>query len=311
MDEKYVRRRYFTTKTPGSFSGLSGFFKNSKYTNVNEVKKILDSFYTYNIHFPSKKKFKRRPIIVATTNYLWQSDIIDYKKYKRQNKGFSYILLTVDCFSKRVRLEPMKSKSATDVKNALEIIFKKYKERPNFLMTDRDRAYYAKPVLDFLKQKQVLLYSTHSKLKAQVAERYIRTAKTRLERIFTHTNKNEWLSALSSLQDSINNSFNSSIQMTPNNVNPKNESEVFHNLFSKYISLVDPKIKFKVGDYVKIAKTKLLFQVRLVKQICFQLFKLNFFTERIRSKLLHRDFSCLQSKNNKASANLHVRRFKR
>jgi len=266
MDSKYVKRRYFSIQQPGSYSGLSGFFKNSKYSNIKEVKEILSSLHTYNAHFPSRKKFKRRPIIVATSNYLWQSDIIDYKKYKRKNKGYGYILLTVDCFSKKIRLQAMKTKSASDVKESLQKIFKTYKETPSMLMTDRDRAYYSKPVKDFLSNHGVHLYSTHSKLKAQVAERYIRTVKTKIERIFTHTKNHDWVSVLAAVQDSINSTYNTSIGMPPNDVNSKTESIVFHNLFHKYVTQDDPKLKFKVGDLVKIAKTKLLFQVQ---RLCF------------------------------------------
>jgi len=114
-------------------------------------------------------------------------------------------------------------------------------------------------VIDLLKQHGCKLYNTHSKLKAALAERYVGRVKRVFARLFTHTGKKNWIDYLSSVQDSINNSYNRSIKMTPNQVNKNNESEVWKNLYHKVIVQPRKIAKYKVGDLVKVASTKLIF----------------------------------------------------
>jgi copper homeostasis protein CutC len=129
-------------------------------------------------------------------------------------------------------------------------------------MTDHGLEFYNAPVRELLKKYKVKLYSTVSPLKAQMAERYVRTIKTKIERLFTHTGKNNWVDSLEDLVKNINSSYNSAIKMTPDEVTKKNESEVFQNLYHKFIIMGKRKPKYQVGDLVKIANNKITFQVR-------------------------------------------------
>jgi hypothetical protein len=255
-DEKYVKRRYFSAKQPGAYSALSGFMKNSKY---QDKEKILSGLYTYNVHRPVRKRFKRRSMICVTTDWLWQSDVLFYKKHKWHNKGFAYILVCVDCFSKFLFCQPMKKKTAENVRDGLSKIFKDSKRKPSLLQTDRGTEYYSKPVKSLLEKQGIKLYSTHTTMKAMIAERYIRTIKTKIERLMTHTGSKNWVSSLQLIVDNINGSFNRSIGMAPNNVSKANEGEVFRNLYHRLISKESKQPKYKVGDLVKITNIKLMF----------------------------------------------------
>jgi transposase InsO family protein len=259
MDARYVKRRYLSYRQPGSFSGLQGFFQNSAYKDKSEVEKTLSSLYTYNLHRPVKKKFKRQPYFSSFIDHIWTSDTIYYPKYKYQNRQHSYILIVVDTFSKFLWCYPLKNKKAEGVRDGLLHIIKVSKRKPQLLHTDKGTEYYASSVKELLKEKGIRLYSTHSPLKAMIAERMVRTLKSRLERIFTHTGKNNWIDHLDNVVYSINNTINRSIKMKPAEVNKRNEGEVWHNLYKKYIQAKSKPAYFKVGDYVKIANTKLVF----------------------------------------------------
>jgi hypothetical protein len=115
MDPKYVKRRYFASAQPGSYSALDGFFRNSKYKDKAKVEEALMELYSFNVHRPVKRRFLRRPVVCVTKDWLWQSDLIDYRKYKRQNHGMAYILLCVDCFTKKLFCVPLKSKNSASV----------------------------------------------------------------------------------------------------------------------------------------------------------------------------------------------------
>lgn len=181
-------------------------------------------------------------------------DVIIYENYSRVNSGFSNILLAVDCFSKRVFVEKMKGRTAQDVKNALAQIFKRSKRKPTKIFADKDTAFTSTVVKGFLKKNGIELYHAVSYLHSSLAERYVGRFKRIMARIFTHNNNHRWLGYEQDVADNINHSYNRSIGMASADVNKKNESLVWHRLYSKYIRIKNPiKPKFKVGDLVKIS----------------------------------------------------------
>ena len=228
LDSKYVKRRYLNIREPGSLSGLSGFLKNQKYENQAKVAEALGELKTFTLHKPARKNFQRRPVICHFINDMWSSDIIVYSNntYAYHNRNFRYILLAVDCLSKKLYLVPMKKKNAQSTHDALLYIFKKNKVWPNLLWTDEDKAYFSKTVQEMLKKYNIKLYHTFSKLKASLAERYVGRVKRVLARLFTKNGNKNWIDHLLQVQDSINDSYNRSIKMTPNQVTKKNEGQV-------------------------------------------------------------------------------------
>jgi len=178
MDEKYVKRRYLSLSKPGALSAKYGFLLNSKYQDKTAIQEILSQLHTYNVHRPVRRRFQRRPVICITKDYLWQSDLIDYQKYKHSNSGISFILLIVDWFTKFLWSVPIKKKTPHNVLDGFASVLKQSKRKPQLLLTDRGQEFYGKVFLNFLVSKGIKLYSTHSILKASIAERYVRTVKT-------------------------------------------------------------------------------------------------------------------------------------
>jgi len=260
VDKRYVKRRYFSVRQPGSLSSVSTFLKNSNYYDKDQIQNILGELKTYNLHRPVRKTFLRQPVMCVYKNYMWQADTIVYLQYKYQNRHFAYILLCVDCFSKQLHCQPMKKKTGDEVRNALRNIFEAAKATPELLMTDKGTEFYSKPVKDFLATKRIKLYSTKSVLKAQQAERAIRTLKSRIARLMTHSNSKNWVDSLQDIVKSINSTFHASIKMQPMQVTSKNESEVFSNLYDKFVRMKYKKPKYAVNDLVKIAKNRITFK---------------------------------------------------
>lgn len=54
------------------------------------------------IHRPARKKFRRRRVIVKGLNDLIQGDLVEMIPYAKINKGFRYILVVINVFSKFV-----------------------------------------------------------------------------------------------------------------------------------------------------------------------------------------------------------------
>ena len=96
-------------------------------------------------------------------------------------------------------------------------------------------------------------------MKASIVERFNRTLKERMWRYFTYSKDYKYIDILDDLVNSYNNTYHRSIKCIPNSVNKKNSAQVFLNLYG-YNN--DNKITFKysIGDHVRLAKNKRMFE---------------------------------------------------
>ena len=96
------------------------------------------------------------------------------------------------------------------------------------------------------------MYSTHNGGKSVVAERFIRTLKSKIYQYMTSISKNVYTDKLDDIVDKYNNTYHTTIKMKPIDVK---DNKYINN--SKEINNKDPK--FKVGDHVRISKYKNIF----------------------------------------------------
>ena len=94
--------------------------------------------------------------------------------------------------------------------------------------------------------------STHNEGKSVIAERFIRTLKTKIYKYMTSVSKNEYIDKLDDIVDEYNNTCHRTIKMKP--VDVKGNTYID---FKKEVNDKDPK--FKVGDHVRISKYKNIF----------------------------------------------------
>ena len=96
------------------------------------------------------------------------------------------------------------------------------------------------------------MYSTLNEGKSVVAERFIRTLKSKIYKYMTSISKNVYINKLDDIVNEYNNTYNTTIKMKPIDV----KDNTYINT-SKKINYKDPK--FKVGDRVRISKYKNIF----------------------------------------------------
>ena len=65
------------------------------------------------------------------------SSKIDYRKYSRENKGYKYILVVIDSFSRFAHTAPLKFKTAEESAAAIDAIFSKFHDLPIFFTSDK------------------------------------------------------------------------------------------------------------------------------------------------------------------------------
>ena len=96
------------------------------------------------------------------------------------------------------------------------------------------------------------MYSIHNKGKSVVAERFIRTLKTKIYKYLTAISKNVHINKLDEMVNEYNNTYHRAIKMKP--VDVKDNTYID---FEKEVNNKDPK--FKIGDHVRISKYKNIF----------------------------------------------------
>ena len=136
---------------------------------------------------PPKKNYATNKTNVYHIDDIWSLDILDLTDYgPENNKGYRYVLVILDYFSKYGFTTPLKNKNAQTMKDSFESIIKSSKRSPNLLEGDRDRGFYNKIFQDFLKKDNIKLYSRNSSYGAVFAERFNRTIRVLLKRSFSN-----------------------------------------------------------------------------------------------------------------------------
>ena len=135
------------------------------------------------LHRAARVNFPRRRVIVKGLNDLFQCDLVEMIKYSKQNKGYKYLLTVIDCFSKYAFVVPLKNKSGKNVTEAMKIVLK---ERvPKNLQSDLGKEFYNQDFQNLLKTYNINHYSTYSTLKASIVERFNKTIKHKMWKMFS------------------------------------------------------------------------------------------------------------------------------
>ena len=73
---------------------------------------------------PIRLRFPRLKVIVKDINEIWSVDLADVDKLAKYNRNVKYLLVAVDCLSRYLRVEPLKTKYATESVSAFKKMIK-------------------------------------------------------------------------------------------------------------------------------------------------------------------------------------------
>lgn len=209
------------------------------------------------LHAPVRKNFPRRKVVIRGIDETWQADLVDMQKYSRMNEGFNYILTVIDNVSKYAWALPLKTKTGEELSKAFKKIFQEGRI-PQKIHVDQGTEFYNASVKNLLAEKSIHLYSTFSEKKASICERFNRTLKTNMWKLFSLNGNYKWVDILQTLISKYNNTVHRSIGMKPIRVTEADEERLV-NLLNK-TNLRNKKPKFKIGDQVRISKNKTIFE---------------------------------------------------
>lgn len=209
------------------------------------------------LHAPARKNFPRRHVIVRGYDDLWQADIVEMRPYARVNKGYNYILTVIDVLSKYVWVVPLKSKGGSDTADAIAEIIRDDARCPKNFQTDQGKEFYNANVQNLMKKHDINHYSTYSVMKASIVERFNRTLKNKMWKMFTLNGNYKWIDELSRLVEEYNTQKHRTIGMRPVDVTPAITDKLLNTVYS---NVKIAPAKFKIGDSVRVSKFKTLFE---------------------------------------------------
>ena len=151
----------------------------------------------------------------------------------------------------------MKEKKSITITNAFQKIFKEFHRKTNKIWVDKGSEFYNSSVKKWLKDNDIGMYLIHNEGKSVVAERFIRTLKTKLCKYMTSLSKNVYIDILDDIVNEYNNTYYRTIKMKPVDVKDNTYIDSMELHSSKEVDYKDPK--FKVGDHVRISKFKNVF----------------------------------------------------
>ena len=176
------------------------------------IKRFINEIYS--------KRPKRNHATNKTYIYyiddIWSLDILDLKDYgPENNRGYRYVLVIIDNFSKFGWTIPLKNKNAQTIKDSFENILINSKRKPNLIETDRGKEFYNNIFQDFLNKNNIKLYSRNSSYGAVFVERFIRTIRDLLKKIVFEQGDAKWIDVLPTITKQYNNKVHSSTKLTP------------------------------------------------------------------------------------------------
>ena len=187
-------------------------FFNSKVSGSGAVLIPENEQLTNELHKPIIRKFEKRKVYSTFKDNIWGVDLADMQLLSKYNK-------TV---------------------------------KPNKIWVDKGSEFYNAYFKKWLRDNDIVMYSTHNEGNSVVAERFIRTLKSKIYKYMTSILKNVYIDKLDDIVDEYNNTYHATTKMKPIDVKDNtyiNTSKETNNKDSK----------FKVGDHVRMSKYKNIF----------------------------------------------------
>ena len=165
-------------------------------------------------------------------------DLVDIKKYKKENKGYYWILTGIEILSRFAFAIPVYRKDKENMTKAVERMLTKFKLRfekyPKLIQFDEGKEFDNVGVKNLLRiAYDVKYFSTYSKRKAAIVERFNWSLKTMMLKYFDAKNTHQWLDILDDLVKNYNNTKHKSIEMKPADVDESFWSTRWKSSFSK------------------------------------------------------------------------------
>ena len=190
------------------------------------------------------------------------------------NKGIRFLLCAIDFFSKCAWVIPLKDKKVYTVTNAFEKFLKQSNRKPSKIWVDNGSEFYNGSIKLWLEKNAIEMYLTHNEGKSVIAERFIRTLKSRVNKYMTSISKSVYIDKVDDIVNGYSNTYHSTNKMKPIDV-----KSIISIDYSKKINDKDPI--FRIGNIFRILKYQNIFAKCYVPNWSEEIFGI----EKVKKKL--------------------------
>jgi transposase InsO family protein len=234
--EEVLAQLYYAPNNPAGFATEAKLYEAAKQRDPtisrSQVRDWLRSQFTYTLHKPARRRFKRRRVLASRPGQHVQIDLVDLQRYRADNDGHNFLLVAIDVFSKFAYVLPLRDKKGVTLKAAFEDIFG-YRQ-PENIFSDAGTEFLNRPVQEHFERHGINhMVAQNPETKASVVERFNRTLKEKLFKYLTARGhgRYRYLDALPQVLQAYNETVHSSTKYRPVDVNDDNAAEVFRNLY--------------------------------------------------------------------------------
>ena len=120
-----------------------------------------------------QKNYSTTKTDVCHIDDIWSSDISDSKDYgSENNRGYRYVLVVIDNFTKFGWTFPLRNKKAQSITNSVEKVLISSERMPSLIETDRGKEFYNNFPQSFIINNTIKFYSRNTSLGAALAETF-------------------------------------------------------------------------------------------------------------------------------------------
>ena len=258
----YLKSIYYDPKHPAGHGGVTAVYNAVKSEGkfkitLKEIKEWLTSQDAYAVFKKGRKRFPRPKVIVSSKDQMWDCDSLSMKYHSDDNRGYGYVLVCIDVFTRFLYTRPLKALRGTEVKEAYEDIFR-FNEEPMTVRTDHGSEFVNKTMKEFFSSRKIKHYLTSTEIKTSHGERVIQTLRMRIARLFRARNDFNWIDHLQELTDAYNASVHRAIDSSPAEAMcATDESELWHWQYKRNDDATKTgpgsPYEYQVGDRVRIS----------------------------------------------------------
>ena len=157
---------------------------------------------------------KKNSLFWIQRQYLGCS-LADMQLISNFNKGFIILLGAINIFSKYAWVVPLKDKKGVSIVNVFQKILNDPNRKPYKIWIDKGSEFYSSSFKKWLKDNNIEMYSIHKEGKSVVAERFIRTLKTKIYKHMTSVSKHMYIDKLDDIVNEYSNTYCRTIKMKP------------------------------------------------------------------------------------------------
>ena len=232
--ERYLWNLYRNLKKGGSYQSADKLYhtvkKEGKFNlSLNKIQKWLEGQDSYTLNKEVRRKFVTNYMEIGEIDMIWEADLADLTQYSNSNDGYKYLLGCIDTFSRKLWIEPLKSKHGQSIIKALKIILEKSKRQPRTIRSDRGSEFVNSVVQAFLKDANIGQTLTSNQSQAAFIERCWKSIKKRIVKYMEDKRTSRYIDVIQDVVTGYNKTHHSVIGMAPDDVSLKNDLLVEYN----------------------------------------------------------------------------------